>query len=174
MEKDEKIEYISEEGSEDAVKRIEKLRKILKKYKSEKQEYLEGWQRARADFQNYRKQQENVMDEFRKFVGKDFILRILPILDNLSHASALLPDGLKDDPWAKGVQNVQKQFAGILSELGLEEIGVNKGDKFDPMFHEAVGEAEGEGASGTVAEVSQKGYMLNGKAIRAARVKVIK
>lgn len=159
---------------DDCKAKLIKVRKFLKKYKQERQEYLEGWQRTRADFQNYKKEQENAMNEFRKFATARFAEKILPVLDNLSRACDSLPESLRGDMWAKGVINVRRQFQSILSECGVEEMKADKGDTFDPTHHEIIGEAAGEGASGTVAEVVEKGYTSCGKVIRPARVKVIK
>lgn len=154
--------------------KIDKVRKLLKKCKTERQEYLDGWQRALADFQNYKKQQESEVRDFKKFVVGDVILKILPVLDNLDLACESIPEESRGAPWTKGVLNVKRQFAALLSEYGLSEISVSGGDKLDPLIHESIGETEVIGESGTIAEVLQKGYMLHGKVIRAARVKVIK
>ena len=174
MAQEDKITYIEDEGTKEASKRVEKLRKILRRCKKERQEYLEGWQRARADHQNYIKQKDQDMTDFRKFACTSIVLQILPILDNLTLASESIPKDAKDDSWAKGIEQVRKHFASVLRENGVEAISAKAGDKFDPLREEAVEEVAGEGESGTIAEVLREGYMLNGKVIRPARVKVIK
>lgn len=150
------------------------LESALEKCRLERQDYLTGWQRARADFLNYKKDQGRVMDEFRNFAHAQLLEKILSVFDNLSRACDSLPESLKDDVWAKGVINVRRQFESLLFEQGIEEIKITTGDKFDPAYHEAIGEIEGEGQSGAVAEISQKGYILHGTVIRPARVKIIK
>lgn len=166
------IKYVNEEP--ESPHRIDKLRKALKVCKGERQEYLEGWQRARADFLNYKKQLESGMVEFRKFATKEALLKILPALDNLGLAVNSVPDELKDNNWTNGIVNIKRQLDTIFTEMGLEEIKIAGGEKFNPEHHETIEEVTGAGESGTIVEVLQKGYMLNGKVVRAARVKVVK
>ncbi|OGZ58270.1 MAG: nucleotide exchange factor GrpE [Candidatus Spechtbacteria bacterium RIFCSPHIGHO2_02_FULL_43_15b] len=166
-------EYIDEE-QDGAEEKLKKLRKKLSRCEKERKEYLEGWQRARADFQNHIKQKEYEMGEFKKFVADNLLSKIFPILDNLTLAASLTPENLKSDPWVVGITNVKRQLEGILKEEGVEEIKVNKGDDFNPSFHEAIGESESDAESGKISDVVQKGYVLRGKVVRAARVKIAK
>jgi len=180
--KEDKLEYIEEGGDDaphhaaqgEAIKRIEKLRKILKRCKSERQEYLEGWQRARADHLNYIKQREQDIVALRKFASEGMVLAIIPILDNLILACESIPENISTDNWTKGIIQIRKHFENVLKENGIEVIEAKPGDKFDPAYHEATDETEGGGESGTIFEVLQGGYTLNGKVVRAVRVKVIK
>lgn len=169
---DNKNEYIEE--SFEAESKIKQLRKILKRCKLERQEYLEGWQRSRADHQNYIKQKNSEIEEFRKFIAADIFLKMIPILDNLIFAYESIPEDIRDHSWAKGVLQIRKHFESAFHDSGVEEIATSRGEKFDPSSQESVQEVEGGGESGTIAEVLQRGYTLNGKVIRAARVKVIK
>jgi molecular chaperone GrpE len=174
MSEESKITYVDAEGEDGAVTKIEKLRKILKKCKKEKQEYLAGWQRARADHQNYIKQQERDTADFRRLASESLILQILPILDNLILARGSIPKSALAEEWVKGILQTLKYFESVLRENGVEMIAADRGDRFDTAYHEAAEEVVGEGESGTISEVLRKGYTLNGKVIRAARVKVIK
>ena len=174
MAKEQKIEYI-EEDSGDAKRKVEKLRKVLKRCKKERQEYLEGWQRARADHQNYIKQREEEMREFKKVASESTIVQIIPILDNLILACESIPESIVQDNWAKGLVQIRKHFETVLEEVGVKTIDAKIGEKFDPLYHDAAEEVEGTSAErGTIAEVIQKGYTLNGRVIRATRVKVTK
>jgi molecular chaperone GrpE len=148
-------DVIIEESGGDTLK---KLREKLKKCVAEKQEYLDGWQRAKADFINFKKGEEVRVGELMRFAKKDFIVNTLPVLDSLNVAS-----GDED------VERILEQFLSILKKEGVEEINP-RGVDFDPNLHEAVEMVDGP--EGEVVEVSQKGYTLNGKVIRAARVKV--
>ena len=179
--KEDEFQYVGEEDDAlyhtvqgEAVKKIKKLQKILKKCKSEKQEYLEGWQRARADQQNYIKQKNIEMEAFRKFASEAAVLQIIPLLDNLILACESIPENIAADNWTKGIMQIRKHFENVLGENGVEMIDAKPGGKFDPVHHEAADETEEGGESGTIAEVVQQGYTLNGKVIRATRVKVIK
>lgn len=168
------ISYIPEEEEALQEGKAQRIKKELKACQKEKREYLEGWQRARADFQNYKKEQDADMFEFRKFAASDVILRILPVLDNLNLARDSFPVDARETPWAKGILNVKRQFEAILSEYGLQEILVSKGDKFDPFIHESIGEVEEEGESGSIGEMVQRGYMMQGKILRPVRVRIVK
>ena len=172
MAKEEKIEY-DQVDLGDASKKIEKLRKILKICKKERQEYLKGWQRARADHQNYIKQKDEEMREFKKFTSEGAIVQIIPILDNLILACESIPESIAEDNWAKGIVQIRKHFETVLSDGGVEAIDAKLGEKFDPAYHEGTEEVEGTSAErGTIAEVLQRGYTLHGRVIRATRVKV--
>jgi molecular chaperone GrpE len=153
-------EIVMEELSSDNA--LKKLRENLKKCVSEKQEYIDGWQRTKADFINYKKGQEERKIEILKFAKEDLISDILPILDSFNMA--------KNTPsWKDGMEQIYSQMISILSKNGLEEI-MPLNDEFDPREHEAVEIVEGD--EGKVVEVLQSGYKLNGKIIRAARVKI--
>lgn len=162
MDNEEK-DTIYEEGDEsgDIELKIKKLKEKLDHCQKEKQEYLSGWQRAQADFVNYKRRQEEQMAEWSKMLGEGLIRDILPVLDSLEKAED------------EGGVLVKKQLLKILEKHGLEQIKA-VGEKFDTNYHEAVEEIESEKDSGIVTEEAQKGYMLNGKVIRAAKVKVNK
>lgn len=144
------------------IESIKKLRDKLKACTLEKQEYLNGWQRAKADFINYKKGEEERKTDLRKFLKEDLLLELLPILD-----SFYLSEGSQS--WQDGLEQIFKQLMSVLKKEGLEEINPLN-DDFNPNFHEAVEMIQGE--DGKVLEVVSKGYMLNNKIIRPARVKV--
>ncbi len=155
-------------------KKIKELEKKLEECEKEKQEYIEGWQRAKADYLNSRRNDDIRMKEIIKNSNEELILNILPILDNLELAEKNLPENLKENDFVKGVIQIKKQFQDVLKNEGVEEIK-SCGENFDPNLHTAVEEIEKKDAeSGTIAEEIQKGYTLNGKVIRSSRVKTIK
>lgn len=153
---------------------IEKLKKELAKCQKIKEEYLAGWQRARADFINYKREETQRLKNFFEIEKAGIILKILPILDNLQRAKKEISQRKADSNYLKGLDQIEKQFQELLEKEGIEEIKAESG-KFDPNFHEAVAieetEAKGEEA-GKILRVVQKGYKLNGKVIRPAKVKV--
>jgi molecular chaperone GrpE len=168
----EKIEYVSEDGSEKAEDKIKKTKEQLKKAEQERAEYLAGWQRAKADLINYKKEQEAKISEIFKFANEGLIYEILPVLDSFELAMKHFENNHKN---AEGlgkeeIKQIYNQFKNILKSSGVEEIQVT-GEKFNPEFHESVGEIEG-GEQGLIAEEVQKGYKLNGKVIRASKVKI--
>ena len=163
-------EYIVyDEGNGEEIKSVlEKLRKKLKECQAEKQKYLDGWQRTQADFANFRRRNEEQLAEWSKTLGEGLIRDILPVLDSLDAAIASSP---KD----QGLSTLKNQLQTVLKKHGLEEIKAAN-EKFNPQLHEVVeceeggSEHSGEIVSGEI----QKGYTLNGKVIRATKVKVKK
>ena len=146
-------------------------------------EYLSNWKRSAADFINYKKEEMERMAILASYARESMILKILPILDNIALAEKQLPEKLKKGEegtpqsieWTKGFLQIQKQVDEFLKKEGIEEIKTI-GEKFNPETMEAIDEANGEEqmASSTVVEELQKGYIMNGKVIRPAKVKITK
>ena len=84
-------------------KNLKKLKEEIEKYKKQAEENLNGWKRAKADFINYKKDQGRTIEEFRKYVNEDIIVRLLPTVDGFQLATEHLPEDLKDSDWAKGI-----------------------------------------------------------------------
>lgn len=153
------------EGGED----VAALRQALVEEKEKAGRYLANWQRAQADLENYRKRAEQERSETVKFGTTTLILDLLPVLDDLERALASVPDGLVGDEWVNGIELVYRKFRTVLEERGVSEIKA-LGGPFDPYYHEAV--MQGEGEEGMVVEEFQKGYMVHDRVVRPARVKV--
>jgi len=163
-------EKIEEQKSENEIETGQNLTKCLK----ERGEYLAGWQRAQADFLNYKKEQNKRVEEILKFVNIDFILKLLPILDNFDLIEKKLPESLRADENIKGILQIKIQVLSFLKTQEIEEIKTI-GEKFDPNFHEAIAEEEiKDKESGIIIEEIQKGYIMHGRVIRPAKVKVVK
>lgn len=148
---------------------VEKLKIQINDLGQKAEEYLNGWKRAKADFVNYKKEQEQAFSEFIKFANQSLILQILPVLDNFNLAIKHLPEDLKDSEWVKGVSHIKTQLEDIMKTQGLEEIKVTKNELLNPQLHEVVG---GRVGGDLIVEEVQKGYRLSSKVIRAAKVKV--
>jgi len=162
------------EGKEKIKLNIEDLKKELEKCQKLKDEYLTGWQRERADFLNYKKDELKRIEEILKYADTALILKILPILDNFEIAEKKLPEDLKKDENVRGLLQIKTQIKDVLKTQGIEEIE-SLGKKFDPNFHEVVGEIEAKDKeSGVILEEVQKGYLQHGKVIRPAKVKISK
>jgi len=140
-------------SDEKEIKKIEELEK-------QKNEYLAGWQRARADLLNYKKEEMERVGEFLKYANEEFVLKILPVLDNFEIIEKKMPDNLKNDENVKGLLLLKKQIHDFLKVQGVEEIET-AGKDFNPNFMEAVEKEEEE----------QKGYKINGRLLRPAKVK---
>lgn len=164
----------TESGDTNPQKKIEKLRKKLKKAEEEKREYLDGWQRAKADFINFKKRTEESKKELAKYSSENIILQILPIVDNFEQAFNDTEAWKSvDENWRKGIEMIYNQLLEILKDNNVEEIK-SLGETFDPKIHECVEtvEIEDEKDDDKILEVIQKGYRIDDKIIRHPRVKV--
>lgn len=150
--------------------------------KKKADEYLNNWKRAEADFINYKKDEAERVSTLVKYAKEDMILNILPVLDNIELAEKQLPDKLKRGEgearaveWTKGFLQIQNQIKDFLKKEGVEEIKV-LGKKFNPETMEAISETTDnlQLTSNIVVEEVQKGYMIDGKVLRPAKVKVSK
>ena len=137
---------------------IKKLKERLKEAEAKAKEYLDGWQRSQADFVNLRKRDEEAKKEFMKFVNLEVVKDLIPVLDALSLG--------KNEP-------VYKLLMQTLGKYGLEESNP-VGEKFNPEFHEAIGviPTDKKENDHKILEVVQKGYILAGKIIRPAKVRI--
>jgi len=135
-------------------------------------EYLEGWQRERAELENYRKRVLRDKENWRGEILGDIVNRVLVPLDDFDLAIQNMPEDLTNHDWVTGVVMTHKKFFTQLEDIGLQVID-GQGDEFDPNIHEAVMTVDSdEYDSGTVVEVLRKGYMLGERVIRPALVKV--
>ena len=152
---------------------LEELKKKLEECQKLKDEYLAGWQRERADLLNYKKEEIERISELLKYADIDLILKILPILDNFELMEKKLPENLKNDGNIKGILQIKTQIQDFLKNQGVEEIEC-LGKKFDPNFMEIIEQVElKDKDSGIVIEEIQKGYTINGRLLRPAKVKVV-
>jgi len=159
------IEAEGEETSTFKGKSEKKLRTELKQAHSDKQEYLEGWQRAKADLINFRKEAEEERAKFAKFANRDFITQLIPVLDSFE---AAISHGAES-----GTMQIYVQLLRILKQNGAEEI-CPEGEKFDPNIHDSIDtvNVESKKEDQKIIEVIQKGYKLHDTIIRAPRVRV--
>lgn len=149
---------------ENALDRVKKLKEKLKVAEEKAKEYLDGWQRCQAESANARKRDEEAKKEFVKFAKADTIEQLMPVLDSLELS---LPHGNKE------LEAVYRQLMQVLKANGLEEDNP-KGREFNPREHEAIGTVatSDEGEDHKILEVLQKGYILQGRIIRPAKVRV--
>ena len=162
--------------SEDVEKAEVGLEEQLEEAKAQADKYLDMARRLQADFDNFRKrtqreneefrQREN--EEFRKYACSSIVGDLLTVVDDLDRALEHAGD---ETEFVKGIRGVRANLMKVLESNGLKEIPSE--GKFDPEFHEALCTVDGD-EDGLVAEVFQKGYTLNGKVLRYAKVKVTK
>lgn len=169
------IDDIISEEDENTPKLIAKLRDKLKASESEKREYLDKWQRERADFVNYKKRNEEENKQFIKFANERLIEEIIPTLESfeMAFSNKKTWESLPEN-WRKGVEYIHSQLLNTLKSKGLEELNPTKGEKFNPNIHiaEASESTFDKNEDDVIIRVIKKGYGLNGKIIMAPRVVV--
>ena len=172
-EKDLSPEEMSVQREEDVASEeledVESLRKALAEEKAKAENYLANWQRAQADFINYKRRIEQERNETVKFANATLALDLLPVLDDLERALDNITPKLAGLTWVDGIGLIYRKLQAILELHGLTEIEA-LGQPFDPNLHEAV--LYGEGEEGKVVEELQKGYKLHDRVLRPTMVKV--
>jgi molecular chaperone GrpE len=145
-------------------------KKELEECKKQKEDYLAGWKRERADFLNFKRNESERIQKAIQSSEGDILKTFLPIIDNMHLLEKHIPKDA-DESWLKGFKNIQNQVANFLEMSEIKEIDcINK--EFDPNLHEAVEIVAGEQENPTVVEEVQKGYIMNERVIRPAKVKV--
>jgi molecular chaperone GrpE len=159
---------VVETGIEEA-EDIEALQQALAEEKEKAERYLANWQRSQADLQNYAKRAEQEKSETVEFANRMLIMDLLPILDDFERALTSLPGELDGQNWTEGIRLIYNRLRTVLETQGLAEIKA-VGECFDPYFHEAAGQVDGE--EDTVIEELRKGYQFKGKLLRPSTVMV--
>ncbi|MCX8016155.1 MAG: nucleotide exchange factor GrpE [Patescibacteria group bacterium] len=175
-EKDKNKKEIEQTEKADLEKELESIKEKLGECEKLKEEYLNGWQRERANFLNYQKEINKKMEEIVRFANEELIIELLNVLDSFDISiNSLNIEGLTENEQkiVRGLELIQAQLLNILKLKGLEQISVKPGDDFNPTIHEAMEIVNGE-EDGKIAEEIIKGYKLNGKLIRPAKVKIFK
>jgi molecular chaperone GrpE len=137
---DEALEKVSDEDGFEMEKRdtIEMAKNLIELKKS-----YDGWKRALADMENLKKRTAKQNEEYKKYCLEDFVLELLPVLDNFNLALDHVPDDEKKSGWVVGILHIKKQLEDVLSNRGVVEILAEKGDKIDTNIHEVVSGKEG-------------------------------
>jgi len=118
-------------------------------------EYLAGWQRAKADYENLKKETDRKFRDLAEFVTADLIMEILPIYDNLKLALAHSPAGAGGQEWLIGVSHIKKQFEDLLNKFKIKEIET-VGSQFNPVYHEAVSYEDSDKPEGEILKELKK------------------
>jgi len=148
------------------------LQQELDEARSQASEYLDGWQRARAEFANYKKRVEREQAQAYQAAAGNIIKRYLGILDDLERALKNRPSDNEGAAWADGIDLVYRKFQSILESEGVKPMEAD-GQCFDPNLHEAISSEESDQhESGEIIEVLQQGYLLGDRVLRPAVVRV--
>ena len=147
----------------------ETLRAMLEDERQKAQTYMQNWQRAAADYQNFKRRVEEERSENARFAQAALIINLLPIIDDFDRALETVDASLAGLTWVQGIELIRRKFHMLLDMSGVEEIKAD-GETFDPTIHEAVAQQPGEDHK--VIAVVQKGYKLGDKVVRPAMVVV--
>lgn len=151
---------------------LEEIKEKLEGCEQERDEYLKGWQRQRAEFLNYKKEEAERVENLLTNVQSQCVLEVIEVYDDFERALGSRPEELADNAWVRGVVEVKKHFERFFERQEVEAIGL-EGEQFNPKIHEAVERVRaGKDKSGKIVEVIQKGYLIKGRLLRPAKVKV--
>lgn len=155
-------------------------KKLIETLQNQAEEYLEGWKRCKADFENFKKNQEEWKNSFRRYATEAILEDIIPVIDNFELAIQHMPETKENEHWGQGILHIKKQLEDILTNHGIKKIEINQDDPFDPAFHECIEQTQQEECttedeskkSLIVEKVVRPGYLLGDKLLRPARVTV--
>lgn len=144
----------------------------LEAARAKAEEYLDGWQRARAEFANFKKRVERDQAQVYQNASGSIIKRFIEIVDDLERALKNRPKEAEGAAWAEGIELIYRKFLNILEAEGVQRMDA-EGKEFDPNFHEAITQEDSKThKSGYIIEVVQQGYLLGDRVLRPALVRV--
>lgn len=168
LEQEEELEV----AEEIEVDEIESLKEEILSLQQQSGEYLDGWQRERAEFANYKKRTDRERQQLQHNISGNIIRKYLDIVDDLERALQNRPTDDEGAAWAEGIELVYRKFLTALEAEGVVPMEVAN-QQFDPNLHEAISqEPNDEYESGQVIEVVRSGYMIGERVLRPASVRV--
>ena len=160
---------------EEALKKCEELEKSVEVFKKQNEEYLDGWKRAKADYINFKNDQEKRSKELAQFASYALVVQLLPIAEHFRKAFGCITEELKNSEWVKGVEQIYRQLKEVLKGMGIEEMESQIGTVFDPSLHQSVGQEQRDDLDdGAVSQEVDGGYLFHGKVMSPAKVIVNK
>lgn len=163
-----KVEQQDDETSEN-IETKDQTDQDYEKLLTQSQEFFEGWQRERADFQNYKKRIERDQSSLKNFITADIIKKYLVVVDDLELAFRNRPTSEDCKGWVDGINLIYQKLLSILEGEGVEIIPVD--GEFDPNIHEAISQIDHpEVESGKIVDVMRQGYKIGERVIRPALV----
>jgi len=162
-----------EMGSVGAIKaKMQKLREELKEAKERRDEYLDGWQRCKAEMVNAKREAVEVHSRAGARGKEILVEELIPALDGFDMAMQGEAWNSVDTAWRSGIESIKTQIEGVLRSHGVEIYG-KEGEKFDTVLHEPIHESEG-GEAHTVAKVFRRGYKVKDRILRPAQISIFK
>jgi molecular chaperone GrpE len=167
-------EMVEVELSDESAESKEELAQELADTREKAQEYLDGWQRSRAEFANYKKRKDKEQAESFQYMKGKIIKQYLEVLDDLERALNNRTEEMNLTDWANGIELIYRKMVKILESEGVAVMDTED-ILFDPNLHEAISSEDNEQfESGEIIEVIKKGYMVNDRVLRPAQVRVAK
>jgi molecular chaperone GrpE len=161
-------------AAQDLTQRVQELEAALAEAEGKAREYLDGWQRERASFANYRRRIEQERESLSQAAYEEVLGHMLPLLDDLDRACREIPPEIEGHPWVQGIVLIRRRFEQVLQQLGVEPIQA-RGCKFDPQLHEAISYEEAEGyEEGDIIDEVRRGFRLGERVLRCSAVRVAK
>jgi molecular chaperone GrpE len=167
-------EPVVAERGEEAVDEVSALLEELEEAKRKEAEYLDGWQRARAELANARKRFQREQEQAYAGARADVLVRVLPVVDDFERAFATLPEEMEGEKeaWLGGIRLIWRKFQALLQQEGVSPIE-SIGQAFDPYLHQAVTHEPSETVpEGQVIDEMQRGYQMDGRVLRPSIVRV--
>ena len=158
--------------AEQSIDELASLRQELEEARAKEAEYLDGWQRARAELANARKRFQREQERAYASAKADLLVRLLPIVDDFERAFEALPDNPSSATWVDGVRLIEQKLQGLLKQEGVAPIEA-AGKEFDPFLHQALThEPSEEVPEGQVIAEVQTGYQVGDRVLRPSVVRV--
>ncbi|MCL4405256.1 MAG: nucleotide exchange factor GrpE [Patescibacteria group bacterium] len=178
MEEKEISKEITAENAESKTEQAVESESEVAKLTKERDDYLAGWQRAKADFINYRKEELRRLQDVARAGSEEIIKDLIPVIDSFDLGLAALE---KAGHVEKGVYMIKGQLEDMLKRNGVERMKVELGGQFNPTYQEAIGVIDAselppdrKWEPGTIAEEIEAGYSYQGKLLRPTRVRLVK
>jgi molecular chaperone GrpE len=150
--------------------KLQESEEALAKAQAEGEEQKQLYMRTLADFQNFRRRQQEEMQKSRQLLLEDFVIQLLPILDNFGRALTAVEAAHDFDTLVEGIRLTGRQVEGLLERFEIKPI-IAVGQPFDPNLHEAVQRIESlDYEEGAVVEEVERGYLMGERVIRPSRV----
>jgi molecular chaperone GrpE len=151
---------------------LAEFKQELEEVQAREAEYLDGWQRARAELSNARKRFQRDQEQTYDNAKANVLTRLLPVVDDFERARETLPENLVGIPWIEGILLIQRKLQALLDQDGVTVIEA-KGQEFDPYFHQAITHEPSDTVpEGHVIDTMQKGYRMADRVLRPSMVRV--
>ena len=171
---DEDVREIEDSNDSSGTSEEESLEEQVKRLQTEAEEYLDGWQRARAEFANFKKRTQLESEHARERIAGEIITHFLGVNDDIERALSRTPETDDFQEWTLGIELIHQKLQALFDAEGVELIDA-EGERFDPNFHEAVSfEESDDHEEGLIIDITQPGYKMGERVLRPAMVRVAK